>query len=184
LNAAADATSRRDLLTMPFTPLHMGPGLLLKAGLQGWFSLLVFGWTQILIDIQPLIVLLTGQGSLHGISHSYAGATPIAVIAALSGRYAGEFGLRVLHMPGFCPIGWRTVFLSAFIGAYSHVAIDGIMHADMAPLAPFADGRPLYGIVSVDILHFLCLASAVVGAGGYLLVYRLRRQRKQETDRG
>lgn len=32
---------------MPFTPFHMGPGLLVKALLQGSFSLMVFGWTQI-----------------------------------------------------------------------------------------------------------------------------------------
>jgi len=162
---------------MPFTPLHMGPGLLVKAGLQASFSLLVFGWTQILIDIQPLVVLLTGHGALHGFSHTYLGATPIALVAALSGKYAGEFGLRVLRMAEYCPIRWRAAVASALIGAYSHVAIDGIMHADMAPLAPFADGRLLYGIVSVEILHILCLASAIIGAAGFYLSTRRRRPR-------
>jgi hypothetical protein len=42
---------------MPFTPFHMGPGLLMKVGLQGSFSLMVFGWTQVLIDLQPGAVL-------------------------------------------------------------------------------------------------------------------------------
>ncbi len=41
---------------MPFTPVHMGPGILIKALLQSSFSLMVFGWTQIIMDIQPLIV--------------------------------------------------------------------------------------------------------------------------------
>lgn len=40
----------------------MGPGLLIKALLQGSFSLLVFGWAQIVMDLQPLLVLLTGEG--------------------------------------------------------------------------------------------------------------------------
>jgi hypothetical protein len=40
---------------MPFTPYHMGPGILIKALLQGSFSLMVFGWAQIVMDIQPLI---------------------------------------------------------------------------------------------------------------------------------
>jgi hypothetical protein len=44
---------------MPFTPIHMGPGILIKAILQGSFSLMVFGWTQIVMDIQPLIVILS-----------------------------------------------------------------------------------------------------------------------------
>ena len=160
---------------MPFTPLHMGPGLLLKAVLQGSFSLMVFGWSQILIDIQPLLVILTGHGALHGFSHSYLGATPIALLAAWSGKYAGEFGLRVLRMAEYGPIGWRAALVSALIGAYSHVAIDGIMHADMAPLAPFAGGRLFYGIVSVETLHILCLASALLGAAGFYLVRRWRR---------
>ena len=45
---------------VPFTPFHMGSGIAIKAVLQGSFSLLVFGWTQIVMDIQPLIVLLSG----------------------------------------------------------------------------------------------------------------------------
>jgi len=159
---------------MPFTPLHMGPGLLLKACLQGAFSLMVFGWTQILIDIQPLLALLTGSGALHGFSHTYAGATPIALAAALSGKYAGEFGLRVLRLPGHCPITWRVAFASAFIGAWSHVLIDGIMHADMRPLAPFFDARVLFGIVTVDTLHLLCLASAALGTAAYFALRQWR----------
>lgn len=53
---------------MPFTPFHMGPGIAIKAVLRGSFGLMVFGWTQILMDIQPLIVLISGQGQLHGFS--------------------------------------------------------------------------------------------------------------------
>jgi len=162
---------------MPFTPLHMGPGLLVKAVLRGAFSLLVFGWMQIPTDIQPLLVLLTGEGALHGVSHTYLGATPIALLAAFSGKYAGEFGLRVLRMPEFLPIGWRAAVVSGGIGAYSHVAIDGIMHADMMPLYPFSDERVLYGIVSVEMLHILCLASALLGAAGYYSLRRWRRGR-------
>ena len=48
---------------MPFTPLHMGPGVLVKAVFQGGFSLMVFGWAQIVMDIQPLVVLLTVRRS-------------------------------------------------------------------------------------------------------------------------
>jgi len=46
---------------MPFTPIHMGPGILIKAILHGGFSLMVFGWAQIIMDIQPLGVLTVSQ---------------------------------------------------------------------------------------------------------------------------
>ncbi len=39
---------------MPFTPLHMGPALVLKSVVGASFSLTVFGWSQIVMDIQPL----------------------------------------------------------------------------------------------------------------------------------
>ncbi len=49
---------------MPFTPIHMGPGILIKSILQGSFSLMVFGWAQIIMDTQPLVVMLTGEGQV------------------------------------------------------------------------------------------------------------------------
>lgn len=41
-------------LNMPFTPIHIGPEIFIKAHLQGSFSLMVFGWTQVIMDIQPV----------------------------------------------------------------------------------------------------------------------------------
>jgi len=46
---------------MPFTPFHLGPGIAIKAVMQGSFSLMVFGWAQIVMDVQPLVVMITGQ---------------------------------------------------------------------------------------------------------------------------
>ncbi len=152
----------------------MGPGLIVKACMQGTFSLMVFGWSQILIDIQPLVVLLSGKGELHGFSHTYIGATIVAVVSALTGKYLGEIGLRVLRMENYNPIGWKVAFISAFIGGYSHVFIDGIMHSDMRPLAPFSQQEIFLGIVNIDTLHILCVLSAVIGGAGFYLVERIR----------
>ena len=59
---------------MPVTPFHMGPGLLIKAVMQGYFSLIIFGWAQILMDIQPVVAIISGKGRVHGFSHTYIGA--------------------------------------------------------------------------------------------------------------
>ena len=83
---------------MPFTPFHMGPGILLKAILQGSFSLMVFGWTQIVMDIQPLIVLIMQEGHLHGFSHTYLGASLIAILSAVTGKYLAQIGLWLLRI--------------------------------------------------------------------------------------
>ncbi len=160
---------------MPFTPLHMGPGLIVKACMQGAFSLMVFGWSQILIDMQPRLVLLTNQGELHGFSHTYLGATLIAIASALTGKYLGEIGLRIIEMRNYNPINWRVAFVSAFIGTYSHVFIDGIMHSDIEPFAPFTTNSQFLGIVSIQTLHILCVVSGVIGGIGFYLINRFRK---------
>jgi len=155
---------------MPFTPLHMGPGIVVKALLQGSFSLMVFGWTQIVMDIQPLIVMLTGEGQLHGFSHTYVGATLLAVFSALSGKYLSEVGLFIIgyNKRWQVKIAWWVAFLSAFMGAYSHVLLDSIMHLDIQPLLPFNANNALLGVISISVLHTFCLVSAFMGGVIYV----------------
>lgn len=144
----------------------MGPGILIKAILQGSFSLMVFGWTQIVMDLQPLIVIITGNGHLHGFTHSFIGATLIALFSGLTGKYLSEVGLRILGIwrdPAL-RILWRVAFLSAFLGSFSHVVLDGIMHQDLEPFYPFTSFNGFLGMLSVETLHKLCLYSGLFGA--------------------
>jgi len=158
---------------MPFTPLHMGPGIVFKAILQSYFSLMVFGWAQIVMDLQPLVVLITKQGHLHGFSHSYIGATLLALFSALSGKYLAEFGLVIIKVSkpeDPIKITWWVSFTSAFIGTYSHIILDSIMHSDMAPFYPLSQSNGLLGLVTIDQLTLFCLLSAVLGACLYYWV--------------
>jgi len=155
---------------MPFTPIHMGPGILIKSLLQGSFSLMVFGWTQIVMDIQPLIVLISGEGHLHGFTHTYIGAILIAIFAGLTGKYLSEFGLKIMKISeneNSISIVWWVVFLSAFIGSFSHVLLDSIMHSDVEPFFPFTLDNQFLELISVSMLHKVCLYSGLVGAAIY-----------------
>ncbi|MDC3332955.1 zinc dependent phospholipase C family protein [bacterium] len=166
---------------MPFTPFHMGPGIVIKALLQGSFSLMVFGWAQIVMDIQPLFVMLTGNGHLHGFSHTYVGAILLAIFSALSGKYLSEMGLFVLGLNKHWQvnIAWWVSFLSAFIGTFSHVLLDSIMHADVQPFYPVSKNNPLLGLISVEALHKVCLYSALVGGMLYFAINWLQTLNKQ-----
>lgn len=161
---------------MPFTPIHMGPGIAIKAVLQGSFSLMVFGWSQIVMDIQPLVVMITGEGHLHGFSHTYVGATLLAVLSALTGKYLSELGLYILGLNSDwqLKIAWWIAFLSAFIGTYTHVLLDSIMHSDVRPLYPFTTNNELQGWLSIASLHKLCLYSAIAGGIVYFAVQWVR----------
>ena len=157
---------------MPFTPFHMGPGIFIKSLLQSGFSLMVFGWAQIVMDLQPLVVILRGQGQLHGVSHTYMGATLLGVVAALTGKYLSEFGLRILSIAKINPIKitWPVTIASAFIGTYSHVILDSIMHGDMEPFYPLSVENRLLEVLSYAELHQFCIYSGLFGAILYFLV--------------
>ncbi len=158
---------------MPFTPYYMGPGVFFKALLQSSFSLMVFGWSQIVMDIQPLLVLLSGEGHLHGFSHTYVGAVLLAAFSAVTGKYLAQAGLIVLQVSqsGNVNIPWWVVALSACLGTFSHVLLDSIMHADVQPFYPLTLDNPFLSFISVSALHQLCLYSGYVGAVLYGYLY-------------
>ncbi|MEH6628650.1 MAG: metal-dependent hydrolase [Motiliproteus sp.] len=162
---------------MPFTPLHMGPGILIKSVLQGSFSLMLFGWAQILMDIQPLLVMISGEGELHGFSHTYIGATGLGLLAALTGKYLAEEILKRSSAAHYSrlPIRWPTALSSALIGSYSHVLLDSLMHYDIQPLWPFYEDNQLLSLVTISQLQQFCLYSGLLGAALYFLVIKIGR---------
>lgn len=67
------------------------------------------------------------------------------------------------------PIGWAVAFVSALVGTYSHIGLDALMHADMNPVWPLAYGNDLLGVISVEMLHSLCVISGLLGSGFVVL---------------
>lgn len=170
---------------MPFTPFHMGPGLLVKSLLGGAFSLIIFGWCQVLMDLQPLIVFVTGEGQLHGFTHTFIGSTLIAIVAVLSGkpllawlvdsrwlefRYEDKVLFSINSKPG-----WIIAAVSSLIGSYSHVLLDAIMHTDVQPYYPVSLENPHQGWMTIDRLHDFCIYSGLLGLL-ILLVFGARRK--------
>ncbi len=78
-------------------------------------------------------------------------------------------------MPEYNPIGWKVAIGSAFIGGYSHVFIDSIMHSDITPLSPFSETSIFYRVVNIDTLHILCIVSAAVGVVVFYMIERTRK---------
>jgi len=171
---------------MPFTPFHMGPGLAVKAMLGRRFSILSFGLAQVAIDIEPGLGMLRGAERLHGWTHTYLGATLIAIAVTFLAapvclwilrRWNAEqrhHGLYSLTTPdAFAP---GSIGLGAFIGTYSHVALDSLMHSDMRPLAPFTFSNVLLGAVSIPHLHVVCVVAGLAGIAWWGLAARARKR--------
>ena len=160
---------------MPFTPFHMGAALVIKPVARRCFSVFAFGAAQIVMDIEPLIGMLRGAGDLHGWTHTVLGAlllAPVAVlltfvlypiIAAWWSRHMQVHQWTWLGMP--LPLRRSAVWISAYVGTLSHVALDALMHADMRPLAPFSSANPLLWLVEHDsVYRYLAIVGAVGGA--------------------
>lgn len=163
----------------------MGPGILLKAIFQGSFSLMVFGWTQIIMDIQPLVVIVTGEGRLHGFTHTYIGATFIAAFSAFTGEYLADRVLLIVRgsAQSVLRISWSVAVVSAFIGSYSHIILDSIMHSDIEPLLPFSESNQLLGVISVSLLYKLCVYSGLLGGILYFIVNYGRPRHSKKIQR-
>lgn len=164
---------------MPFTPFHMGPGCAIKAVAGNSFSLTVFGFAQVAMDVQPLVHLLRGEGVLHGISHTYFGGTLIGVFSLVVGRPVCQLILNLWKpspddefmtwLRGPPLIRWRAAVSGAFLGTYSHVFIDSMIHSDVQPFAPFAEGNPMEGLVPFGAMHLLCIGVGILGLFGLVI---------------
>jgi len=162
---------------MPFTPFHMGPGILFKSMIRQKFSLLIFGWTQIVIDLQPLIVMINGEGHVHGFSHTYIGAIIVAFFAGITGKYLFEFFRKQFDLKFLAQMTFTLSLSSALIGTISHVFLDSIMHSDVEPFFPFSRENIFYHLISVTDLHNFCLLSGIVGSLIYFTVSFLNNRK-------
>jgi membrane-bound metal-dependent hydrolase YbcI (DUF457 family) len=147
------------------------------------FSLITFGVAQVAIDIEPGIGLLRGSEILHGWTHTYVGATIIAGLVLLVRplcnwilkRWNAELRYhRLTQFTASEPLRWGPAAIGAFVGTYSHVALDSFMHSDLRPVAPFSASNDLLSVVSVQMLHVGCVSAGILGLM-LLIAVRLRR---------
>mgnify|MGYP000605881080 CR=1 FL=1 len=170
---------------MPFTPFHFGPAALVKALFRYRFSFGLFCLVQIFIDGETLYHILRNEHPVHGTLHTFLGSN-IAVAAGLLFRplYVKALNLLIAFDKGMktkFTLSISSALFTLVLAAYSHVFFDSLMHGDIRPFYPFSDANPFLGIISVDLLHAVCLLSA--GAGVIILGLRYApRKRKRRGD--
>ena len=151
---------------MPFTPYHFGPGASVKAVIPRYFSFTVFCFAQVVTDCETAYHMLRHEYPLHRWMHTYLGATVVAVFCIVVGRPICQGFLRFWHsspampfkawFPGLDRISLLAATIGAFVGTYSHVFLDSIMHPDVQPLQPWSNSNACYGIIGWVALHALC----------------------------
>ena len=170
---------------MPITPFHFGPAVAAKAISPGYFSFLVFGFTQLVIDAEPAYFIARGDWPIHRFFHTYLGATVAAVFAVALGRPLGELVIGVWNrrlrpsLRSRLEVAPRIPLIAAasgaFLGAYSHILLDSVMHSDIRPFSPWSDRNGVLGLMSIGQLYLLCSGFALLGGILKLLVLSRRR---------
>lgn len=117
---------------MPFTPLHFGVGALGKAALGRRFSFAVFAISQVVMDLEPGIVMYADlDGPLHGITHTLPGALVLALVTVLLYQAWLRYGPQG-YVARLGRAALPVVIGTALFATLSHVFLDAMMHADMA----------------------------------------------------
>ncbi len=148
---------------MPFTPLHAGPGLLLKGLCGKRVSLLSFLGAQVLIDLEPLCYMLMDQWPVHRMAHTLLGATVVAGVVVCMMALIGQVRRPQYRTIDGAEFSLAGISLGALVGTWSHVVLDSMVHLDVRPFAPFNDALPFYGLLEWEQVNLLCVVSAAIG---------------------
>lgn len=179
---------------MPFTPFHMGAGLILKPALNRNFSLITFGFAQLAMDIEPGIRMLINSNILHGPTHTILGALLIASIVVLIAPSICHYLLtkwnkevtyykqpRLVHSE---PVSKFSIVLGAYFGTLSHVVLDSLMHHDIHPLSPFTEANPFMGLITHDEVYKACVIAGALGIAAWLAARSACHKLTQGKPRG
>ena len=157
---------------MPITPFHFGPGLLGKGLLPAKLSVTAFVAAQIVIDLESAYYLfVVREWPVHRWAHTFLAASLIGLAVGWAvwavGRRRAWVGKGVASLS---EVALWPCLVGGVVGGASHPFLDGIMHQDIQPLRPVSTDNPLLGLISVGLLHLLCVAAGVLG--GILLTVR------------
>jgi LexA-binding, inner membrane-associated putative hydrolase len=165
----------------------MGLGVAVKATVPQHFSIVVFGLTQVALDLEVLWKLTSGGYPLHGFCHTYLGAIVVACLLAALGKPASQ-GVKAVwnRIAGKCRDAnlsvdvhttWTASLSAAFIGALSHILLDSLFHSDIKPLQPWSGANRFRGQVNPHGVEFACIVLGVIG-----LAWLFGREMKNRKD--
>jgi membrane-bound metal-dependent hydrolase YbcI (DUF457 family) len=163
---------------MPFTPYHFGPSGFVGLVFRKWLDIPVFVLANIVIDIEVLIINLTGRGwPFHRYTHTLLLGAIMGIlwgVAAYPLRHFFGKIMRIIRIPYQTGL-WKMV-VSGVLGIWFHVVIDAIYHCDVKIFWP-SDTNPLSGLISHEQVKILCIASFFAA----ILLYALILKRSRRT---
>jgi len=159
---------------MPITPFHIIAAAPIKAIIPRHFSWSIFTLTNIFIDLEPITYFIFTGIPSHKFFHSIFGATILGLISALYFRkLCGNYIMKWNKNLHTIDRAWLEVrnskinlfeaLLGGLIGAWSHLALDSMMHRDIQPLWPMTQNNPMLELITPDLILYLCSGLFITG---------------------
>lgn len=160
---------------MPFTPFHFGPHATAALPLNRYIDIPVFIAANIVIDIEPMLVMLLGLNyPLHGYCHTLFVGGLMGVVFGCAAYPFGTLigkGMFRLSLPYSATLA--KMALSGMLGAWLHVLFDAVIYGEIRPFYPLSSMNPLFGMVSSDNdLYVICTLFFMPAIALYFLVRR------------
>ena len=145
---------------MPFTPYHFGPSACIALPLRKYIDIPVFILANVVIDLEPLAVILFGLNyPLHGYFHTFLVGTVVALVWGLIAYWGKSILQRLMKLFHLSyETNFRKMLLSAILGIWFHVLLDGQLYTDIQPFWPLK-ANPLYGLLSYNTIYLICKIS-------------------------
>ena len=159
---------------MPFTPFHLGPALILGLPLRRNIHLPTFLVASIIIDLEPLAVLVFGIYSypLHGYLHTILSAVIIGILLGYI-MYKLEVILEplwnIIQLKPRVDMETGAYSLAGITGVLLHVLLDSPLYSDIKPLYPLPI-NPLYNPGQALNIYTACLWLGLLGLPYYIII--------------
>jgi len=167
---------------MPFTPFHLGPGLLVGLLLLSFIDFPTFLIASVIVDVEPLLVLTFNLNyPLHGFFHSLLGGTLTAFLLALVMRPIRK---QISPLLSFFKleqkVSFKRILVAALSGIYIHILLDSRMYTDIRPFYPL-EYNPLLttGIFAGLDVYIFCIWSFCGAAIIYVIRLFLFRRKSR-----
>jgi membrane-bound metal-dependent hydrolase YbcI (DUF457 family) len=130
---------------MPFTPFHFGPSFLIGILLVSHLNMAAILFASVAIDIEPIYCLATDSCPLHGILHTYLGATVLSVLVIPIIYLSKKQLQRLSDLLGVTQdYSIKSIVIGAVVGGWSHIFLDSFLYSELLPFWPIVNDNPFF----------------------------------------
>lgn len=162
---------------MPFTPFHLGAGILIGLLLRKYIDFPTFVAANLVVDVRATLIFFgLMKGTLHGFLHTFLYGSLLGLglaavtyqLKAFTGQLMKFFKLEQLD-------NWKNFAVAGVLGTWIHIFLDSFLYADIQPFMPLT-ANPFYGVFPTPrlIIYGFSVVSLILGGIYYLYLLLVR----------